>query len=124
MRTMVLILMVITLVSSVVVKAETKKGKISEKLTITGTLVDNHCAYANTTGMKNFLKSYSRECALMPECAASGFSLYHHGALLRINKESNNKIEQFLKHEESKLDVIVVVERSGEEYNLISIKNR
>jgi len=86
--------------------------------------VDNHCADAHKSSMEQFIKSHTKECALMPDCAASGYSLYHYGALLRFDKESSKKVEQFLRKKGNRLDVVVVVKKAGEKYSLVSIKNK
>ena len=125
MRTFMLVFLSVTLMASVALyAADAQKGNKSEKLTVSGIVVDNHCANAHKSDLDKFTKSHPKECTLMPDCAASGYSLYHHGALLRFNKESSKKVEQFLKNKDSKTEVTVVVSKSGEEYNLISIKNK
>lgn len=120
--------MALTLISTGVfaaeIQAEIQKDKKSEKITISGTIIDNLCAQAHKSSMEQFIKSHTRECALMPECAASGYSLYHYGALLRFDKESSKKVEQFLQKKGSTLTVVVVVKKTGDAYNLISIKNK
>ncbi len=124
MKQIILMLISVTLISTGAFAADIQKDKKSENITISGTIVDNHCANAHKSSMEQFIKSHSKECALMPECAASGYSLYHYGALLKFNKESSRKVGQFLQKKGSKLDVIVVVIKSGSEYKLISIKNK
>jgi hypothetical protein len=124
MKNLILMLMTFTLLSTGVYAVESQKGIKTGKMTISGTLIDNRCANAHTSSLEQFIKSHTKECALMPDCAASGYSLYHYGALVRFDKESSKKIEQFLQKKGSTLDVTVVVKKAGEEYNLISIKNK
>ncbi|MBP7737039.1 MAG: hypothetical protein KA369_13765 [Spirochaetes bacterium] len=91
---------------------------------LSGTIIDNLCAKAHESGMEAFIKTHTKECALMPKCAASGYSLYHYGAAIRFDGAGSKKIEQFLKKKESTLNVVVEVKKSGNLYSLVSIKNR
>jgi hypothetical protein len=95
----------------------------SETTTITGTIIDNMCAGLNKTDLANFIKTHTKECALKPPCAASGYSLYHYGALIPFDDESNKKIEQFLNKKDATLKVSVVIRKAADKYSLLSIKN-
>lgn len=100
--------------------------KINENgiMKLSGTIIDNLCAKAHGENIEAFVKSHTKECALMPKCAASGYSLYHYGATIRFDRAGSRKIEQFLKKKESSLHVVVEVKKSGDLYSLVSIKNR
>ncbi|HOD13987.1 MAG TPA: hypothetical protein PK307_03840 [Spirochaetota bacterium] len=124
MKHLIFMMITFTVISTGAIAADNQKGKISENITISGILVDNHCADAHKSSMEQFIKSHTKECALMPDCAASGYSLYHYGALLRFDKESSKKVEQFLRKKGNRLDVVVVVKKAGEKYSLVSIKNK
>ncbi len=89
-----------------------------------GTIIDNQCATANKANLPEFIKTHPKSCALMPNCAASGYSLYMpDGSLKAFDKASNAKIEKFLKTKAGKLEVNVKVKETGSELNLVSIKN-
>ncbi len=91
---------------------------------IKGTIIDNTCAGANKDSLAEFIKTHPKSCALMPACAASGYSIYADGKLMQFDKESSAKIEEFLKKDDSKLDVVVETEKAGDELKLLSIKNQ
>jgi hypothetical protein len=101
------------------------KPNMESKMTFQGTIIDNKCATANKDSLASFTKTHTKECALMPGCAASGYSLYtSEGALIAFTKGSSKKVEKFLKNSKSKLEVSVVAEKEGNEMKLISIKNK
>jgi len=89
-----------------------------------GTIIDNHCAGMSKDNLAEFIKTHTKECALMPECAASGYSIFADGKLHKFDQESSRKIDEFLKKAESKLDVVVTAERVGEALKLVSIENQ
>ena len=95
-----------------------------EQVTIMGTIVDNMCGSTNKATLEEFIKTHTKECALMSDCAASGYSIYADDKLMAFDKESSAKIEEFLKNPASKLQVIVEANKQGEELSLISIKNQ
>ena len=95
-----------------------------ENITLKGTIIDNKCAEANKANLSNFIKTHTKECALMPACTASGYALYTNERLLmKFDKESSAKVAEFLKKPDSTLNVTVVVKQVGSELNLISIAN-
>ena len=95
-----------------------------ENITLKGTIIDNKCAEANKADLANFIKTHTKECALMPDCAASGFAIYTNEKLLmKFDKESSVQVAEFLKKTDSTLNVVVVAKQAGCELNLVSIKN-
>ncbi|MDD5155072.1 MAG: hypothetical protein PHF11_01105 [Candidatus Omnitrophica bacterium] len=96
------------------------------EMTITGTIIDNQCTPIRTPEkLKDFLKTYTKEKALMSTCAASGYSIYtSDGRIFRFDKDSNFKILVFLEKKDSKLDVTVSVDMVGNELSLVSIANK
>lgn len=95
-----------------------------ETMTLKGDIIDNMCADGHKDELAEFVKTHTKECALMPACAASGYSLYAGGKLHRFDAAGNAKIEEFLKTENSKLQVAVTVKKVGEELSLVSIANQ
>ena len=93
-------------------------------MTLSGTIIDNLCAEAHKADIAKFITAHTKNCALEPQCAASGYSLYHYGALITFDGPSSKKIEEFLKQKKSTLNVIVEVKKAGDNYSLISIKNK
>lgn len=97
MKQLFLFIIAFSLLASGGLAADTRAATKGDVITLSGTIVDNLCAEAHKAGMDAFIKSHTRECALMPDCAASGYSLYHYGALLPFDRASSKKIETFLK---------------------------
>ncbi|HCS47084.1 MAG TPA: hypothetical protein DIW61_02025 [Candidatus Aminicenantes bacterium] len=95
-----------------------------EVMTLRGTVIDNHCAGMSKGNLAEFVKTHTKACALMPECVASGYSLFADGKLHKFDQASNKKVEEFLKKDESKLEVVVKAEKVGDELKLISIENQ
>jgi hypothetical protein len=95
-----------------------------EAITLKGTIIDNHCAESNKDHLAHYVMTHTKECAVMPHCAASGYSIFVDGKLHKFDAESSQKVEEFLKKDESKLEVVVTAEKIGEELKLISIENQ
>lgn len=96
----------------------------SDAVVLKGTLIDNMCADANKDGIDKFIKTHTKECALMPACAASGYSLYSDGKLMKLDAGSSAMAEEFLKAPDSKLNVEMEVENKEGDLSVISIMNR
>lgn len=95
-----------------------------ESITLKGTIIDNKCAEANKADLANFVKTHTKECALMPECAASGYAIYTDEKLLmKFDQESNGKVAEFLKKADSTVNAVVVAKQVGDELSLVSIEN-
>lgn len=93
-------------------------------LTIKGDVIDNMCANAHKDDLANFVKTHTKECALAPGCVDSGYSIFSNGKLYKFDKDSSDKVAEFLKKEDSKLTVMVTAKMAGEEISLISIENQ
>jgi hypothetical protein len=96
----------------------------AKPITLKGTLIDNHCAAMAKDNLAEFVKTHTKACAIMPDCAASGYSIFADGKLYKFDAESSKKVEEFLNKDESKLEVVVKVEKAGEELRLVSIENQ
>ena len=97
----------------------------AEALALKGYIIDNQCAGTQTAEQLSlFVLSHPKACALLPECAASGYSIFADNVLYKFDKDSSVKVEEFLKQENSKLLVTVVAKKVGEELNLVSIENQ
>lgn len=93
--------------------------------TLSGVVVDNACASGHKADIGEFVKTHTKDCALMPGCIASGYSLYtSDGHLTAFTKASNTKIVKFLKGKKATLSVEVKVKKAGSEFELVSIKNK
>ena len=93
-------------------------------LSFKGDIVDNMCAAENKDNLAEFVKTHTRECALMSDCVASGYSIFTEGKLYKFDQASNTKIEEFLRQPDSKLQVDVKAEKVGTVLKLVSIQSR
>ncbi len=96
----------------------------AEILSFKGDIVDNMCAAENRDDLVEFLKTHTKECALMSDCVASGYSIFANGKLFLFDQASNKKIEEFLRKPDSRLQVVVKAEKVGQELKLVSIENQ
>ena len=94
-------------------------------VTLKGDIIDNMCAGTKSPEeLTAFVKTHSKDCALAPACAESGYSIFADGKLNKFDKDSGAKIEEFLKKADSKLQVVVEAKTAGEELSLVSVKNQ
>ena len=94
-------------------------------ITIRGDIIDNLCASSQKIEtLPEFVKMHTKECALMPGCVASGYSIFFDGKLMRFDKKSNDQIERFLKNPASKLQVVVEATKVGDTLSLVAIANQ
>lgn len=105
-------------------KAMEKSAKPADVMTLKGVIVDNNCAGANEKDLATFVKTHPKSCALMPKCAATGYSIYSDGKLYKFDKASNDKVRKFLEEKDSKLEVVVKAEKVGDEWKVESIENQ
>ncbi|MDD5668811.1 MAG: hypothetical protein PHE58_02100 [Candidatus Omnitrophica bacterium] len=125
MKKILFLIFALCFVSSFAIAQETAGTMAaSDTVTITGVIIDNACATANKDTLEDFVKTHLKSCALMPNCVASGYSIFADGQLSKFDKESNVKIAEFLKKEDSKLQVVVTAKKAGEELSLVSIENQ
>ena len=97
---------------------------VPETITLKGEVIDNLCAGANKEALAEFVKTHTKECALKPECLASGYSIFADDRLYTLDKDSSAKVEEFLKQADSKLQVTITAKQVGDELNLLSIENQ
>jgi hypothetical protein len=110
-------------VASMALAAEPAPG--SGTSTLSGVVVDNACASGHKDDLSEFVKTHTKDCALMPNCEASGYSLVTpDGKALAFDKASSLKIAKFLKTKKGTLNVEVKVKKAGNELVLVSIKNK
>jgi len=121
MKKILALLLAVVFVGSLSFAAE-KAAKLPKK-TLSGDIIDNICAVAHQADLAEFVKTHAKECALMPDCVKSGYSLYTDGNLLAFDDASNAKIAKFLQKKKSTLQVKVKV-KVGDKLNLLSIGNK
>jgi hypothetical protein len=96
----------------------------AKPVSLAGTIIDNLCAAAHGSDLASFAAGHSKACALMPACAASGYSLVVGGKLYAFDGESNARILAYLKKEGSSLDVEVSGKLADGVLRLVSVKPR
>lgn len=95
-----------------------------EAIVLKGSIIDNMCAGANKDTLAEFVKTHTKDCALMPGCVASGYSILADDKLYKFDKDSSAKVAEFLKNADSKLQVSVTAKQVGDELSLVSIENQ
>lgn len=95
----------------------------SETIKLSGTIVDNKSVEKYLDGLDNFMPRYPKAQAILPSSVESGYSIYSAGELYRFNKESNDKISEFLQERNNVLRVEIEARKDGDDLDLISIKN-
>ena len=96
----------------------------AEDMILKGDVIDNMCAGADKAALAESVKTHTKECALMPSCMESGYSIFADGKLYKFDKDSNVKVVEFLKKADSKLQVTVTTKQVGDELSLVSIENQ
>lgn len=130
MKKLVLIGIVFSFVASLAFAQEATPTAINPEtpatqITLKGDIIDNMCAGTKTQlELSEFIKTHTKQCALMPNCVESGYSIFTDGALYKFDKESNAKIQEFLRRDESRLQVVITAEKVGDELNLVAIENQ
>jgi hypothetical protein len=80
---------------------------------LNGYLIDNMCAgaHVNEATFKDRVKKHTVSCALMPNCAKSGYAVYtSDGKLYKFDEAGNKSTADLLKDTETKSGMMVVVE--------------
>jgi hypothetical protein len=95
-----------------------------EAMTLNGDVIDNTCAGANKATLAEFVKTHTKQCALLPGCMESGYSIFANGKLYAFDKDSSAKVAEFLKKADSKLQVKITAKQVGDELSLVSIENQ
>ena len=126
MKLIIQALVVLTIASSVMAAAASKevKKKVPE-VTITGYLVDDHCAkkLMEKNDVAIPAKQHERSCAMMPECSASGYGVFvivnksaTHASdvdYYRLNDAGNKMAKAILEKSKKKDDILVTVNGKG-----------
>ena len=93
-------------------------------VTLTGDIIDNMCAGGKSPeALAAFVPAHTKDCAIAPQCAASGYSIFSDGKLIKLDAGNSAKISEFLQSAESTLHVEIVATQKDGVLNIISIKN-
>ncbi|HEY6120569.1 MAG TPA: hypothetical protein VIV66_11445 [Pyrinomonadaceae bacterium] len=88
-------------------------GQDKNSVKLTGYLIDNACAGAHVkdANFKETVKKHGTSCALMPNCAKTGYALFTaDGKLYKFDEAGNKTVEELLKDTDTKNGVSVSVE--------------
>jgi len=94
-----------------------------ENVTVSGVLVDKMCSGETKTTEKAL--EHSKDCALMDQCAASGFGVVTaEGAFLTFDAAGNKKAVEFLKSFKGDQNIKITVQgtKEGSALKVTSIK--
>jgi len=91
-----------------------------------GNIIDNLCAGTQSAeSLSKFVATHAKECALAPQCAASGYAIFDGSRIFKFDQRSNAIVETFLKNDKSKLAVVVSVKKEKDNtLSLVSISNQ
>ncbi|MBI4706410.1 MAG: hypothetical protein HY761_00590 [Candidatus Omnitrophica bacterium] len=95
-----------------------------QTLILKGDIIDNMCADAHKDSLADFVKTHTKQCAIAPGCIESGYSIFADGKLYKFDKDSSAKVAEFLKKEDSNLQVMINAKDVNGELSLISIENQ
>lgn len=118
-----LILAAALLVSMAFGTAAVAAEKKAMTMTMEGYIIDTKCATDNKDKLAEYVKTHTKECAMLPPCQKSGYNLYSEGKLYKFDKDSSGKVYDFLKKADSDLKVKVEVQHEKDEIKLVSITN-
>ena len=120
MKKLIILVMMFCLVASLVFAQQPVAN-----VTIKGVIIDNLCAGSQKPEkLAEFVKTHTKECALKPQCVASGYSIFSDGKLMKFDKISSVDIEAFLRVPVSKLQVVVECVKTGDLLRLVYIENQ
>jgi len=113
------------LTTSAALSAGAADSKTSHKtVSMVGYIIDRACAIPNKDNLAEYVKTHPKECALAPNCMASGYMFYSDGKLYSLDEKTNKKVIKFLAKPESKLHVkAVAIHGEGDSLKITSLSN-
>ena len=102
----------ILLVGMVLLLAGIALAKEGKSVKLTGYIIDNACAAGRATGdnATDKVKNHTVKCAMMPNCAKSGYAVFADNKLYKLDEAGNKKAAEILKNTKSEKGVQVSVE--------------
>jgi len=126
MKLIIQSLVVIVFATSIFAAPAAKEAKKkSPEVTVTGYLIDNHCAkkLMEKNDVAIPAKQHERSCAMMPECAASGYGVFvvvnktaTHASdvdYYRLDAAGNKMAKDILAKSGKKDDMLVTINGKG-----------
>lgn len=103
--------------------AQAPAKKSAKPQTIVGYLTDIRCGESFESD--KMAAGHTRECCLMPDCAASGYGLYAKKKLIKFDAAGSQKAKAYLENtkRESNLKVKVTGEMQGNVFAVLSIED-
>jgi hypothetical protein len=93
-------------------------------VSMVGYIIDRACAIPNKDNLDSYVLTHPKECALAPNCQASGYMFYSDGKLYALDDETNKEVLEFLNKPESKLHVKVeAIHGEGDNLKITSLSN-
>ena len=92
---------------------------------VEGILIDKMCSAKAVKDGQKAADMHTRECALMPNCAGSGYGVYtKEGRYITFDEAGNKKAEEALQSSKKKdnLRVKVTGEQSGDTIRVVNLK--
>ncbi|MCS7014158.1 MAG: hypothetical protein RMI34_12700 [Chloroherpetonaceae bacterium] len=111
------------LTSSILYAQEPTSKKAAKPQTIVGYLTDIRCGESFESD--KMAAGHTKECCLMPDCAASGYGLYTKKKLIKFDAAGSEKAKAYLQatKRENNLKVKVKGEMKGDVFAVLSIED-
>ncbi|MFH1441960.1 MAG: hypothetical protein ABIH18_07985 [Candidatus Omnitrophota bacterium] len=97
----------------------------NDAIPMIGVIIDVQSADNNQDNLQDFIKTYTKDDALMPDALTSGYAIFLQDGYMKFDSDSNAKIVEFLDKPESTLEVTIMA-AIGEDniLSLSSIENK
>jgi hypothetical protein len=115
----------LVLTAGAALSANAAESKASPNtVSMVGYIIDRACAIPNKDNLDSYVLTHPKECALAPNCQASGYMFYSDGKLYSLDDKSNKKVIKFLAKPESKLHVKAqAIHGKGDSLKITSLSN-
>jgi len=99
------------LVGMILLLAGIALAREGKSVKLTGYIIDNACsARASSENGAEKVKSHTVKCAMMPNCAKSGYAVFADNKLYKLDEAGNQKAAEILKNTKAEKGVQVSVE--------------
>jgi type 1 fimbria pilin len=99
------------LVGMILLLAGIALAREGKSVKLTGYIIDNACsARASSENGAEKVKNHTVKCAMMPNCAKSGYAVFADNKLYKLDEAGNMKAAEILKNTKAEKGVQVSVE--------------
>jgi hypothetical protein len=99
------------LVGMILLLAGIALAREGKSVKLTGYIIDNACsARASSEDGAEKVKNHTVKCAMMPNCAKSGYAVFADNKLYKLDEAGNQKAAEILKNTKAEKGVQVSVE--------------